>query len=104
MTRILLSEAGEDLEDFLKKTVRDTIHKKNEMIELMIRLDSPSCVYGYRAAKECDFAVSGVIPGGENGDYLMMQLLLGEEFDYDRLVLFGEFEELRDDIVKRSRT
>lgn len=104
MTRILLSETGEDFEDFLKKTVRDTIHKKNEMIELMIHLDSPSCVYGYRAAKACDFAVSGVIPGGENGDYLMMQLLLGEEFDYDRLVLFGEFEEIRDDIVKGNRS
>ena len=101
MTRILLNEAGEDLADFLKETVRDTIHKKNEMIELMIRLNSPSCVYGYQAATECKFAVSGVIPGGENGDYLMMQLLLGEKFDYGRLVLFGQFEELRDDIVKR---
>lgn len=101
MTRILLNEAGEDLAEFLKETVRDTIHKKNEMVELMIRLNSPSCVYGYQAAKECKFAVSGVIPGGENGDYLMMQLLLGEKFDYDRLVLFGQFEELRDDIVKR---
>lgn len=99
MTRILIDESGEDLAQLLKDTVRDTIHKKNEMIELMIRLNSPSCVYGYQAARDCEFVVSGVIPGGGNGDYLMMQLLPGERFDYDRLVLFGEFEELRDDVV-----
>lgn len=98
MTRILINEAGEDLAQFLKETVREAVHKKNEMIELMIRLNSPSCVYGYEAAKDCKFAVSGVIPGGENGDYLMMQFLLGEKIDYDRLELFGQFEELRDDI------
>lgn len=100
MTRIVLEEAGEDLAQLLRDTVRDVIHKKNEMIELMISLNSPSCACGYRAARECEFAVSGVIPGGGNGDYLLMQLLPGEEFDYDRLVLFGEFEELRDDIIR----
>lgn len=100
MTRIVLSAAGEDLPQLLRDTVRDTIHKKNEMIELMVHLDVPSCACGYRAAKECGFAVSGVIPGGANGDYLMMQLLPGDTFDYERMVLFGEFEELRDDIVK----
>lgn len=99
VTRIVLNAAGEDLAQLLKDTVRDTIHKKNEMIELMICLSAPSCVYGYQAAKDCEFVVSGVIPGGENGDYLLMQLLPGEKFDYDRLVLFGEFEELRDEIV-----
>lgn len=103
MTRIILEESGEDLTQLLKDTVRDVIHKKNEMIELMISLSSPSCVYGYRAARECKFAVSGVIPGGGNGDYLMMQLLPGEKFDYDRLVLFGEFEELRDDIIQGGK-
>ncbi len=100
MTRIILDEAGEDLTQLLKDTVRDVIHKKNEMIELMISLSSPSCAYGYKAARECGFAVSGVIPGGGNGDYLLMQLLPGEKFDYGRLVLFGEFEELRDDIIR----
>lgn len=107
MTRILLKEAGEDLEQLLRETVRDVIYKKNEMIELMICLNTPSCAYGYQVAKDCKFAVSGVMPGGENGDYLMMQLLLGEKFDYDRLELFGEFEELRDvikdDMEKRSK-
>lgn len=102
MTRILLNEAGEDLARLLKETVRDTIRKKNEMVELMIHLNNPSCACGYQAARDCKFAVSGVIPGGENGDYLMMQLLLGETFHYDRMELFGEFEELRDDIRKRS--
>lgn len=103
MTRIILDESGEDLTGLLKETVRDVIHKKNEMVELMISLSSPSCVYGYKAAKECEFALSGVIPGGGNGDYLLMQLLPGEKFDYDRLVLMGEFEELRDDIIELGR-
>lgn len=99
ITKIMLSEAADDLESILQEAIHNTVRKKNEMIELVISMNSPSCDYGYQIAKKCDFVVAGVIPGGENGDYLMMQMLNGEEFEYDKLVTVGEFEELKEDII-----
>jgi len=71
-------------------------------IELVLCLNSKSCSYAYEIAKKCDFSLSGIIPGAENGDYIIMQMLLGDKMDYDKLVLVGEFEELRNDIVDIS--
>jgi len=100
LTKMILRETANDLEDILKKTIQDTIKNKNEMLELVICLNSPGAEYGYQSAKKCGFVMSGVIPGSANGDYLIMQMLVGDSFDYDKLVLDGEFEELREDILK----
>ena len=86
----------------LKDAIQNTIKNKNEMMELVISLNSASAEYGYQIAKKCGFALSGVIPGSANGDYLIMQMLAGEEIKYDQLVLAGEFEELKEDILKLS--
>lgn len=100
MTRIVLGESGSDIEQLLKAVVADSIRKKNEMIELFISLRSPSCEYGYLKAKSSGFIFSGLIPGAENDDYLVMQLLFQDKIHYERLVMVGEFEELTCDIKK----
>jgi len=98
MKRVVLYESNEDLEATLLDTIQDAIGKKYEMIEMALLLNAPSCDYGYEISKKCGFSVSGLIPGGENGDYLILQYIVGGKPDYDGLVLTGEFEELRDDI------
>lgn len=103
MKKMVLKEASEDVEVLLNEMVDDAIRRKHEMIELMIVLNSPSCEHGYQIAKKCGFVISGVIPGGENGDYLMMQKLLGDNFTYDQLVTAGEFEELKNDIIALNK-
>ena len=70
------------------------------MTELLILLNSPGCEHAYIAAKNCGFTVSGILPGGENGDYLIMQMLPADDMNYDKLVTVGEFEELKEDIRK----
>ena len=100
VTKMILRETADDLEMILKEAIQNTIKNKNEMMELVISLNSVSAEYGYQIAKKCGFALSGVIPGSANGDYLIMQMLAGEEIKYDKLVLAGEFEELKEDILK----
>lgn len=102
VTKLILREAADDLEEILRETIQNTIKNKNEMMELVICLNSPGAEYGYQVAKKCGFAVSGVIPGSTNGDYLIMQMLVGDELKYDQLVLAGEFEEMKEDILKLS--
>jgi hypothetical protein len=51
-------------------------------------------------AKQCHFVLSGLIPGGAKGDYLIMQNFLATDRNYEQLVLIGEFEELKNDIIE----
>lgn len=98
-TKILLSDAAEDLEQILRDTVKDSIRGKNEMIELMISMNVPSCETAYEISKKCDFKLSGLIPGSETADYIVMQMLIGSDCRYDQLVTVGEFEDLKNDII-----
>jgi len=102
-TGIIVREAAEDLEEALQESIRAAIRKKNEMIELLILLNTPSCEHAYQTAKKCGFALSGVVPGGENGDYLVMQMLTGDKINYDNLVTVGEFEDLKDEILELNK-
>lgn len=99
MSKIFVSDAGSDISEILAGSVKDTIKKKNEMIELAILLNSKSCAYAYEQAKKCGFVLSGIIPGSDSGDYLIMQMLTGEDINYDKLIMFGEFIELKNDIL-----
>lgn len=103
MKRLILKEAGEDIEEFLMDAVKDSIRQKHEMLELFLSLRTPTCRHGYQAAKCCHFALSGLLPGGENDDYIVMQLLLKNERRYDRLVTVGDFTRLTEDIVNLTQ-
>lgn len=97
--KIILRQGGEDLEKILNRTIKDALRKKTEMIELTILLNSPSCEYCYNTAKKCNFLFSGIIPGGDDSDYIIMQMLIGSDAKYNQLVTVGEFEDIKNDIV-----
>ena len=98
MKKIILTEAGDDTLKLLRNSLADSIRRKHEMVELLISLRSPSCEDAFKAAKSCRFTLSGLLPGGENDDYIVMQLLMRNIRSYDQLVTVGEFEEITKDI------
>jgi len=98
-TKIVLNSASEDLEIILTGAVKDAVREKNEMIEMFIAMNEPSCAMAYETARKCGFLFAGVIPGGENTDYLVMQQLIGTDCRYDKLVTVGEFDELKDAVM-----
>lgn len=104
MTKIIVKEVGNDIDLTLKNTIQNCIRIKNEMIELVFALKDPGCEAGYFAAKECGFCLSGIIPGGADGDYLIMQFFPGDEAHYDNLVMVGDYEELKNDILQLIET
>lgn len=97
--KIILNGASDDLKQILEGTVKDSIRRKYEMIEMLISLNDPSCTHGYETSKKCGFVLSGLIPGSENCDYLVMQKLIGVDCHYDHLVTVGDFEDLTNDII-----
>ena len=100
MSKIIVRKAGDDFEETLSMAVKAAIKHKSEMIELVISMNAPSCAYAYHIAKKCEFNFSGIIPGAENGDFIIMQILLGDEMKYDKLVTVGEFEELKNNVIQ----
>ena len=76
MSKIIVRSAGNDIEKEFRQAIMDAIKQKSEMIELVLCLNSKSCSYAYEVAKKCEFSLSGIIPGAENGDYIIMQMLL----------------------------
>lgn len=98
-SKIMIYSASDDLKPILEDAVKDAIRKKYEMIEMLISLNDTSCTHAYKTATECGFVMSGLIPGSESGDYLVMQLLIGADCCYDQLVTVGEFDELTRAVV-----
>lgn len=100
MSKIIVRKAGTDFEETLTMAVKAAIKHKSEMIELVISMNEPSCEHAYHTAKKCGFNFSGIIPGSESGDFMIMQILLGDELKYDNLVTVGEFEEIKNDVIR----
>lgn len=98
-TKILVKSAAEDLEEILKDAIKDSIRGKNEMIELAVSMNAPSSEYAYEVAKKCGFVFSGLLPGSETADYFIMQMMIGTDCNYDRLVVTGEYEDLKNEIL-----
>ena len=103
MKRIILLDSGEDVDTLLSNAVKDSIRKKHEMIELFISQRSPSAAAGYESAKKNRFVLSGLMPAGEDDDFIVMQLMIKDKRRYDHLVTVGEFEELTNDIISLTK-
>ncbi|MBR2886398.1 MAG: ATP-binding protein [Clostridia bacterium] len=98
-TKVVINGVSDDIAKLLADIVKDSIRRKHEMIEMLISLNDKSCAYCYEMAKKCGFVLSGLIPGSENCDYLVMQMLIGTDCHYEHLVTVGDFEELKNDII-----
>ncbi len=98
-TKIIIKSAADDLESILKDAIKDSVRANSEMIELFISLNVPGCEHAYKTARRNHFIFSGAIPGSETADYIVMQLLIGADNNYEQIVTVGEFEKLKNDII-----
>ena len=76
---------------------------------MLINMSDSAAPFAYEAAKNCGYFFTGIMPGGEGGDYLVMQNLFWGEVDADAVVTRGEYTEIlrylseRVGCVKRGR-
>lgn len=96
---IVLSESSDSLSGILKNAIEDAVYEKCELIELLILLNNSSCQHGFETAMKEGFVFAGIIPGSENGDYIMMEMLMGTNCKYDKLETVGAYEELKNDLI-----
>ena len=99
MTRITVSSIGEDINEVIGSAINSAVKHKSEMIEMIIPLNLPNCEKAYSIAKSEGFAFSGIIPAGETYDYIVMQQFIDKKQCYEKLVMVGEFEDLKTQVV-----
>ncbi|MCL1940338.1 MAG: GNAT family N-acetyltransferase [Synergistaceae bacterium] len=98
--RIVVTRSGGDFEKELDQVTRTMRRNKVEMAELLISLMDPAAPFAYEKAKGAGYFFTGLIPGGEDCDYIVMQNLFGGEADAGAITATGEYEELLNYILK----
>jgi hypothetical protein len=92
--RIVVTQSGSDFEQELVHTTGILRRNKSEMVEMLINMTDPAAPFAYEAAKTCGYFFTGILPGGEKGDYLVMQNLFWGNVDADLVAVTGEYTEI----------
>jgi serine/threonine-protein kinase RsbW len=92
--RVVVKRVGSDINRELAHTTGVIRRKKAEMIEILINMSDPSAPIAYETAKNNGYFFTGIMPGGENGDFLIMQNLFEGVIDTKSIATTGEYTEL----------
>ena len=92
--RVVVAQAGRDFEQELTHITGIMRRNKAEMVEMLINMANSSASFAYEAAKNCGYFFTGIMPGGESGDYLVMQNLFWGEINADTVAACGEYTEI----------
>lgn len=83
--RICIFEIGVDVADRLRRDVLQAKRNGILMLELCIAMDSPGVAAAYEAARELGFFFTGVFAGTRKGDLMMLDLILSQSVNYERI-------------------
>lgn len=86
------SDLGARMEEWTSQEGDDTY----EVVTVYLNADDPQCIWGYRFFRERGFVFTGCLPGGAQGDYLLLQQYRGIEFDRSATVLEPNYAAMLD--------
>lgn len=94
MGKIFIENANSDFEKKLKGMLKDFARNKIAMVEVFINMSNPSAANVYEMLKKQGLFFSGIMPGSAKGEYMIMQTLMGNPVEWDKIVTTGEFTEV----------
>ena len=94
MGKIFIENANHDFEKKLKGMMKDFVRNQVEMVEVFVNMNNPSAANIYEMLKRKGFSFSGILPGSEKGEYMVMQHLMKNPVEWDKIVTAGEFTEV----------
>ena len=96
-------EFGKDILLEIKKSLNDFCHKRYETIYLNLKLNDPLTAKYSSEFEKMNFFFSGIMPGSDNNDELVLQYLNNYIVDYDKVVIASDFgNELKDYIKSQD--
>ncbi len=93
-SKIIINQVGEDFESQVDELLNESQQNKLEMLELFLSLECGQAARGYEYLRSKEFVFSGIIPGGGNGVYCVLQHLCGGKPAFDKMVTMSPYTEL----------
>ncbi len=96
-------EYGKDVLYEIKKSLNDFCHKRYETIYLNLKLRDPLTAKYSSEFEKMNFFFSGIMPGSDNNDELVLQYLNNYIADYDKVMIDSDFgKELKEYIKSQD--
>ena len=102
--KIFIEELGEDIEQSLNSTLLRLRMQNAELSILYVDMEKPYCTQAFEAAYKAGFIFSGIIPHTGNGNYIVMNHMLGKIINYEFIVTVDPYTEMLEYIKKHDQT
>lgn len=102
MGQIFIENAAPDMDDEIKAMMKSFTSNKIAMVEVYINMNNPSAASAYKVMEDNGYFFSGIMPGSDNGEYMIMQHIMGNPVEWDKIVTTGAFTDIME-YVKRNK-
>ena len=96
---IKIDEYGSQFKEDVLKSLNDKDVRLMDVITINVNINKACAIEEYRILKELGFICVGVLPGCENGDYLLLQAFKVDPA-YDKIVLEPNYQKLANTVMK----
>lgn len=90
----LIDHVAGGFEEDLKSTMADFEKKGIELVKVYLNMSDPSAIEAYGILERNGYYFSGIFPGCENGEYMMLGHLMGIPMLWDRIVPVDNYQEV----------
>lgn len=100
MAEFVIDHISDDFEKDLEQTMEDFRQNGMELVKIYLNISDPCAVSAFEILEKNGFFFSGILPGCETGEYMMMSHLMGLPMKWDRITPDGENQMVLDYIQK----
>ncbi len=100
---IIIDESSNDIEMKIKDILNGSEVKDSEVVYCYLNINHFGCINCYNVLRSLGFIFTGLFPGSNRGDYLLLEHLLDKPLEYNKLLLEPNFELLLQDILKINK-
>lgn len=97
-----IKRPGADIVNIIRKRVRSLCVNKIKVIALFLELSDPLTYHLGQKIEDLGFITTGIMPGTDIGDAMVLQYLNNVELDFDSIDLYSEEANRTMDYIRRS--
>lgn len=91
---LTVDNISEDFSESIDSIMGEFIKNGMEMTKAYINMSNPSAPYVYDILKENGFFFCGILPGSENGEYLIMANPMGHDIDWNNMIAIENYDKV----------
>lgn len=103
MAEFIIDHVSKGFDADLDSTISDFKLNKMEVVKVYLNMSDPSAIEAYEILEGMGFYFSGILPGCDSGEYLMMGQLKGIPMEWDRITLVDGYTDILEYIKKQVK-